>query len=740
MTTDHTPLGDDLPKKNPWREDRLGVAPFAERISKVIQNLQAPNGYVIGLQGAWGSGKSTVLNFVTAYLERFNEAAAAADKITIINFRPWIVAGHQDLIAAFFKLIAESLEPREVRWKRQKKRMVRSFGFGSEKLVDTVAALAVTADPTGGIASGTAGAVAKGSLRTMVDRFLEEPSLQVVHQNLVKQLAASGRRFLVVIDDLDRLEDSEIKEIMRMVKTIGHLPNMIYLLAYDREIVWKALDDGLDRIGPKFAEKIVQQELELPKPSRGSLLSILADQTAFLPPAPEGSMRWFYIVQYGIQRWAQYPRDVLRLGNAAKFAWSALEGEIDPHDLLAMEGLKLFDTAAFNWIRDNRDFLFGGGTYQMVQDEAKKEAMAALRQRLPSAHSTQVMEVVAALFPQAAKWMGDRHHLGGEAHVEIRKRRGVGSEAGYDSYFALHPSHNAILKVEIDRAEASLNDPVVTEALIRSYLDKYDDQGEPMVGMLLDELHLRFLGKSPAHPTQALLDVLFRVGEEISAMDWTGRELALPPRAKIWFLIKDMLELWGIESAGTHLLEAFGKTEGVSFRADVYVECGRASAVFESNSPQAPLVNDEDFKALGEQLLPDILMAAQEGALERAPYYFDIIRAWAHLGNPDEVKAWVSQGMMHSAEFMVKTGRGLMAHSMGRRPRTYHMREAPDSSVYDLEVILAAGKKHLAEGSLDEDARNSLSEMVRGARACLSLQSETSGADSENMPDTSEDP
>lgn len=49
-------LGDDLPKQNPWQDDRLGYAPFAKRISRVIIHLRAPNGYVIGLHGQWGSG------------------------------------------------------------------------------------------------------------------------------------------------------------------------------------------------------------------------------------------------------------------------------------------------------------------------------------------------------------------------------------------------------------------------------------------------------------------------------------------------------------------------------------------------------------------------------------------------------------------------------------------------------------------------------------------------------------
>jgi predicted KAP-like P-loop ATPase len=67
-------FSDDSPKKNPWSEDRLGYKPFAERIAKAVLNLHAPNGYVIGLHGAWGSGKSTALNFVQAFLEKHNSA------------------------------------------------------------------------------------------------------------------------------------------------------------------------------------------------------------------------------------------------------------------------------------------------------------------------------------------------------------------------------------------------------------------------------------------------------------------------------------------------------------------------------------------------------------------------------------------------------------------------------------------------------------------------------------------
>jgi predicted KAP-like P-loop ATPase len=105
---DSLKLSDDAPKQNPWLEDRLGFKPFAERLSKVILSLEVPNGYVIGLHGEWGSGKSTAINFVKAFLDKHNvEAEDEASRIEILDFRPWIVSGHQDLITAFFKVLSE---------------------------------------------------------------------------------------------------------------------------------------------------------------------------------------------------------------------------------------------------------------------------------------------------------------------------------------------------------------------------------------------------------------------------------------------------------------------------------------------------------------------------------------------------------------------------------------------------------------------------------------------------------
>jgi predicted KAP-like P-loop ATPase len=542
-------LASSQPKENPWQEDRLGYRPFAERLAKVIRALQAPNGYVIGLHGKWGSGKSTALNFVKAFLQKYNdETENEADRIHLVDFRPWIISGHQDLIAAFFKVLSESLGNKP----GFSRHVARIGKVTADPLLDAFATVALVIDPTGGTATKAVTTVAKKSVGRAIDRFLAEPSLQAAYQKLRNELENSGKRFLVMIDDLDRLEHSEIRSIMQMVKTVGSLPNVVYLLAYDREIIWHVLDGESERVGPKFAEKIVQQELELPKPSKGSLLTILDEEIAFLNEQVSESMRWHYIVRDGEHRWIRHPRDVLRLSNGVKFSWPALQGEIDPADLLAMEGLRLFDPVAFDWVRGNRDFLFSEGIFLMPHENEEADLVEALKKSLPEESRQHVIKLLAVLFPLSVKTFEGKNAMGGENRAQVGRRRGVGSPAGYDAYFGLHPAADAIPKTVIDAIIKNMGDRAAVPKLIEPYLGQKDKAGKAVIGLLFEELRFQFYGDERTTPKPQFLHALFEIGDRVLRTESTPEPFFLSPQAHLRLLISEIhpRDLGGVSRRG----------------------------------------------------------------------------------------------------------------------------------------------------------------------------------------------
>lgn len=725
-------LRDDLPKEDPWKDDLLGFAPFAERLAKVIASLNVLNGYVIGLHGEWGSGKSTAINFVRAYLKRHNDEHEAEEEIDLIDFRPWIISGHQDLTAAFFKVLAESLIV-EKPLKRKGKRALSLVRGATDQLIDAVATVALTVDPTAGVASRAAATVAKKSVTAAIDRFLDDPSLQAAYEKLKKALQDTGKRFLVIIDDLDRLQDDEIRSIMQMVKTVGRLPNVVYLLAYDRAIVWDALDGRLDRPGPRFAEKIVQQEIELPRPPKHALLTILNEEIKFLIEGSEDTLRWHYIVRDGLRRWVRHPRDVFRLANAVKFCWTALIGEIDPLDLLAMEGLRLFDEVAFNWVRWNRDFFFSEGRFLMAPDEVVEAAGGAMRERLSIESRDQTLSILSVLFPVRAKAIGGKSSASQEPYNEVLRRRGIGCEPGYDAYFSLYPSPDAPSKTGIDEIINQLNDEAFLAAALESFIEEKGGDGRPLIGDLLEELRIRFTGRNRAMPTPELLNVLLQIGAPIYSIDWIGSSLFDNPRRHFADLIREILDSWGPEKAGKQLIAAFDKPLSPIVTTDIFDDRGQELGAIPSRSPSPPVIGNDDLKALGRKLLPVMEQAAADGTLGQAPYFYAILRVWSYLAGAGKAKAWLEAGMDTSAEFLATATKGLVGISYSGVGRAYSVHDRPDKEFYDLDKLLAACRKHLAGDKLDEDQRNRVNAISQAVEKILRADAATQ--DAEASPD-----
>ena len=84
------------------KQDELGRTHVAKDFAKNITKLDAKEGLVVGILGAWGSGKSSFVNLM-------REEFASKPKLTIIDFNPWMFSGSQQLVDSFFREISAEL-------------------------------------------------------------------------------------------------------------------------------------------------------------------------------------------------------------------------------------------------------------------------------------------------------------------------------------------------------------------------------------------------------------------------------------------------------------------------------------------------------------------------------------------------------------------------------------------------------------------------------------------------------
>jgi len=88
------------------KEDILDRASFAQSLGDAILKYKEKDSIVIGLFGAWGSGKTSIVNMA---LKRVQSVTNSEHKPVIVNFNPWNFSDQNQLIGQFFDQLSSTL-------------------------------------------------------------------------------------------------------------------------------------------------------------------------------------------------------------------------------------------------------------------------------------------------------------------------------------------------------------------------------------------------------------------------------------------------------------------------------------------------------------------------------------------------------------------------------------------------------------------------------------------------------
>ena len=747
-------FGDDIPKEE-LDDDKLDVAPLARKVAGFIRNLDHPhNGYVLGLHGPWGSGKSTFLNFVIKCLGTTTDGSTSdEDKIRIVEFKPWIVAGHQDLLAAFIKVLSESAFP-QTKAKKFFRFMARSADGKTGEVIDAIAKVAVALDSTlaGGMLTN-ATKLAKASAAKLLEKYLEEPSLQAAHKTLKEKLKDSGIRIFVTIDDIDRLTQKEMVTIMQMVKTVGQLPNVVYLLAYDRAKLHAALDTLDVGDGAGYAEKILQHEIELPVPSRTVLVRIVEDDLKRIIGKRAGDWRYRTLMSRGVTRWVRKPRDVHRLSNAIRFSWTILQDELDPDDLLAMEGLRLFQPDVFEWIRGNHDFIFREGSFRLATDSARKQHVDMFISTLPRGTSADTTSILSILF--GSDFSHARSHEDPAFRLHDASRRRISTKHNFDAYFALQPSRPFVAETAIDDLLRPDQDVDTVAGLLSDLIFSDNPHRSAIMIDLFEQLTLRLAKKEIQSVIAApLLEAIFAIGERFLRKFSAPDAVSVSPRTRLLELVAQLLEtLRKDQPYAKYVVHSiFEKRISAIFAADVYAECCLPPEGSISETGTNDMIPDDIAEYVQRRLKELLEHARDEKRLERAPYFRNILTAWRAIERNDSrsnaPNTWLIGAIRECLKAMVTIAREfvVVGDHDGKIVHTFASHSYP--KVYEnlLTDISDAATHHMEKDTCPQRVRDLLSTLVDGLEALPNVQAMRAidrrfanlRPDSDNVPEVPE--
>lgn len=347
------------------KQDLLGRATFSKRLADAIYQYNADDGLVIGVFGKWGTGKTSILNMV---IDEINCLSMNRDrKPIIVKFSPWNYSNYDNLINLFFRMLKNQLAL------DKGEETAKKLG---QALVDYSNALdALSIIP---ILGSTLAATLKPIAKAQGNRLLKDIDLDTTKNNLEIALRDANQKIIVFIDDIDRLTNSQIRDIFQLVKSVGNFPNIIYVLSMDRDVVCRALEEVHNINGLEYLEKIIQIPFEVPTLTKLQLQEIFFMELDNTVKSISENITWDQnywneVFTNCIEPYISTLRDVNRVLNTFQFRCEFLYKEITLEDLLALTTIEVLEPKLYQWISQNKDLFCDTSSHSLSSFYRKKE-------------------------------------------------------------------------------------------------------------------------------------------------------------------------------------------------------------------------------------------------------------------------------------------------------------------------------------------------------------------------------
>ena len=433
------PITPDTPIQEAY-QDEFGRTPLSELISNSIVTLSKSNHKctIYGIYGAWGEGKTSMMNLVESHLLGLGDN----DNIIIAHFNPWQVGSEELLMGEFFKSICkDSLGD------------IRDF---MKKYGDTIA---FASRAVGNVVLPGFGIVVSNGIKS-VKKALEssKDTLKEQKDKISKSIRQSGKHLIVFIDDLDRLDKEELHTVFRLIRQVADFDNTIYMIAMDVDMASKSISqyfgEGHVEDGRRFIDKIVQVPISLPVISKTvlnewlkrSLRDVIVGQTGI----DDGELD---VLVRKITGLFETKRDCIRYINQVRFVFPSVVGEVNIHDFCILEAIKIISQEAYMKILHHRNALLKKRDDRVFPFLEDKKADELLDERFQYALDDVINGLTAYNVGKKIRDILEYdlfYHNSIDAFDLIDKQR-LQSETYFNKYYLMSVPENLMPDVEMDR-------------------------------------------------------------------------------------------------------------------------------------------------------------------------------------------------------------------------------------------------------------------------------------------------
>lgn len=211
----------DAPIEN-LEEDKLNFTPLVNHLKDKIGTLTRKHSWSIAITGAWGSGKTSLINLMKTIL--------SSDRYLFVSFNPRFISSTARIQENALRMLEEAVVP----YDSSIRLMMRRYIY------------ALQLDATSGF------------LQVILNCFKAYNTIDKIKDRLNRTLQNLPKQVVFIIEDFDRLTREEILEVLKLIDGNANFNNIIFVAAYDHAYVGTILASN------SYIEKYFNIEIHVP--------------------------------------------------------------------------------------------------------------------------------------------------------------------------------------------------------------------------------------------------------------------------------------------------------------------------------------------------------------------------------------------------------------------------------------------------------------------------------------------
>lgn len=668
---------DEIGSETPIRtraEDRLRRADYGDRIAEILSQLSPREGRVFAIRGGWGFGKSSLKNLITEQLKSRNDGAIWLD------FNPWQWGDGNTIARALFGQIADRLGGAHSKEAYARAKQFRRYGSiltgasaplktasSSQDTISSVltnTSVILVASAVGFdlpvVAKVVIGLWALGVAVFLIGRAMQHfgrdqssETLDQVREDLETRLRELKHPLIVFVDDIDRLEPEQIREVLKQVKANANLPNIVFVLLFQPSIVEKALDPVANGDGRAFLEKIVQANFDLPAVPSTIVHTLFGEELTQLAGRYATEANGFSEARWGnayiscIQPYIRNLRDTRRLLSsvAVHMPMHAADDvfEVNIVDFLLLEAIRVFEPDLHETLLLEKALVLQKGRYRGDNREDEHKAAATrLLEKVPAGRRHIVQGVITELFPTLDRAFGGPEY-GADFQLRWIAEKRVCTSRYFPRYFELQTALGEISEVYFFK----FLDATATDEALSAMISEVEADGLlPSLIARIDES----VDRLPVENAAVLLPGMFSIAQKVVHLRGAGFSSSW---IAAWRSSSSFLRRIPMETRGRIAMEALRQTKALSVAGMLIHLSDPADHQKESNRdyhPALDLNTVQAMKAVWLQLIrsraEDDSTLIDESDLARLLYLWE-----KYAGAYVEPQKWVAKALITDEGF-----------------------------------------------------------------------------------------